>query len=66
MKLRELLAVIPDDSGVTIHIDGQLDGHYVYVHDIEHDLYDREVLELSGGYRADIDLFIRLEVSDDD
>ena len=51
MKLRELLEVVPGITSVTIHIQGRLnDRSYLFVSDIEQDLYGYEVLSVSVDY----------------
>lgn len=63
MKLKELLKVLDDDLSVTIHQDGELDGHYVQLSDIPYDLINLEVLRIDGC-TSTTDLFIHIDLPD--
>lgn len=50
MKLKELLAVMDQTTGATIHIAAQPDDHYLYLSDIESEYYEYDVVLLDRSY----------------
>ena len=59
--LKEYLAVMDNDIAITIHQEGEYDGDYLYVSDIEEDLLNRTVIKVETGLPNKTDLRISIK-----
>lgn len=61
LTLKEYLAVMDNDIAITIHQEGEYDGDYLYVSDIEEDLLNRTVIKVETGLPNKTDLRISIK-----
>ncbi len=65
MKLKDLLNVLDDEMALTIHQNGELDGHYAQLSDIPYDLINLEVLRIDTSYTHLTDLYVHIALPED-
>ena len=61
LTLKEYLAVMDNGIAITIHQEGEYDGDYLYVSDIEEDLLNRTVIKVETGLPNKTDLRISIK-----
>lgn len=61
ITLGTIISLMDNDISITIHQDGEVDSNYLYVSDIEEDLFDRTVTKIETGIPKKTDIRISIK-----